>query len=152
MRAVLRLALALALAAALTPALACVNDDVHLYEVRLHGSIAPVIDPAATGTVHLVLHHARAGAGETAHPLGPIDARTLDAPGDYDETFLVPTDDGEGLVVYAWLDVDGDGILCSAGGAIEPAGLTVVDGFPAHDLEVDVALEAACAGPEALYP
>ena len=139
-------ALVLALAAS-----ACINDDVHLYEVRLHGSILAE-DPAATGVVHVVLHHAESGAGTTVHPLGPFDAFTVDAPGDYAYTALVPTDDGWGLVVHAFVDVDGDGILCAPGGAIEPAGLARVDGFPAHDLEVDVVLDTPCAGAEALFP
>ncbi|MEZ4450478.1 MAG: hypothetical protein R3B09_13445 [Nannocystaceae bacterium] len=130
----------------------CVNQDLHLYEVRVHGSITAPSLPDAEGELHVVFHRARAGEGATSHPLGPFDASVLDGPGPLDETILVPTDDGEGLVIYAWLDLDGDGALCAPGGAVEPAGLIEVDKFPRHDVAIDLELGSNCAGPEALYP
>jgi hypothetical protein len=55
-------------------------------------------------------------------------------------------------VVYGWLDVDGDGVLCAPGAAPEPAGAVEVDGFPAHALGFSLALGSACAGASALWP
>ena len=106
------------LAAALVIA-GCINEDRRLYEVTLAGTITAA--GGATGELHLELHHARRGAGDLETPLGLIDEATFDAAA-IDWTALVPIDEGEGLVVYGWLDADGDGLLCSPGGAPEPAG------------------------------
>ncbi|MCA9636860.1 MAG: hypothetical protein KC420_12605 [Myxococcales bacterium] len=143
-----------ALALALLPALplgGCVNDDVHLYEVTLRGEIQVPRGGPYSGHVHLELRHARSGEGGLAYPLRRITTIELDGVGPFEETFLVPTDEGEGLVAYAWLDRDGDGLLCAPGTSDELAGLREVDGFPAHALEVTILLEHPCAGAEILY-
>jgi hypothetical protein len=128
----------------------CINEDVRLYEVALTGEVtAP---GASEGRVFLELHHASRGAGPLATPLGQIDATEVAAPGRAEWTTLVPIDEGEGLVLYGWLDVDGDGILCGLDAAPEPAGIVVLTGFPAHALTFALTLDTACAGPSALYP
>lgn len=137
------------IAAALVVA-GCINEDRRLYEVTLAGTItAP---GGATGAVHLELHHARRGSGQLETPLGLIDEATFDAAEAIEWTVLVPIDEGEGLVVYGWLDSDGDGLLCAPGSMPEPAGAVEIAGFPAHALSFSLALETPCAGPSALYP
>ncbi len=131
----------------------CVNGDVHLYEVRARGATAvgPLMN--ATGAVHLEFHVAHSkGAGALAHPLGPFEGRKVAAIGAVDETVLFPQDDGEGLVIYGWLDRDGDGLLCAPGKNMEPAGAVEVKPFPAHEVMFNLVLDHDCAGPEALYP
>lgn len=131
----------------------CVNGDVRLYEVRVRGatSVAPLMD--GTGAVHLEFHVAHSkGEGALAHPLGPFARRTLPGLGAVDETVLHPLDDGDGLVIYGWLDRDGDGRLCAPGKGGEPAGAVEVKPFPAHEAAFALVLDRACAGPEALYP
>lgn len=143
------LTLSLALAAS-----ACINEDVLLYELDLRGQVTVADGLPASGRLQLELHHAEGGAGRFAHPLGLFaEYADVGAPGDTLElSARVPTDDGTGLVVYAWLDVDGDGILCALGVSDEPAGLVELSDFPAHALEFSLVLASPCAGPEALYP
>jgi len=129
---------------------ACINEDRRLYEVVLDGTIT--VTDGATGTVHLELHHAQRGDGDLETPLGLIAETTIDGPGPVEWTALVPIDGGEGLVVYGWLDVDGDGLLCGLDASPEPAGVIEVAGFPAHALTFALVLDTPCAGPSALYP
>lgn len=141
-----RLALCLALCAA-----ACINENIRLYEVELRGPVT-VATGAATGAVHLELHHASTGVGALETPLGLIDTTTLDAPGPLEWTTLVPQGEGQGLVLYGWLDRDGDGLLCGLGADPEPAGVLELTDFPAHQLDVALVLDTPCAGASALYP
>lgn len=146
----------LGLLAVFLGSMGCINDDIALYEVRIRGSVSAPGLPAERGTLHLEFHHQQSfGRGALAHPLGEIDRRSLPAPTQplaIDETLLYPTGSGEGLVIYGWLDRDGDGILCAPGQTAEPAGLVLAAGFPAHDLTIDLTLNQPCAGAERLYP
>lgn len=144
------------LVAAAASATGCINDDIELYEARVRGRVAAASPTAITGTLHLQFHHQMsAGRGALAHPLGEIDRRQVAAvtlPVDIDETLLYPTQAGQGLIVYGWLDRDGDGILCAPGQVDEPAGAGRAADFPSHSLTVDLALTQPCAGAERLYP
>ncbi len=134
----------------------CINDDVDLYEVRLRGDASAPSRSSDSGTLHLEFHHQQSsGRGALAHPLGEIDRRTRTAtalPVPIDETLLYPTQAGQGLLVYGWLDIDGDGILCAPGQKNELAGIVEVQGFPARSLSFSLRLVQPCAGPERLYP
>lgn len=145
-----------ALLAVLPLLVGCINDDVELYEVRLRGDASAPSRSGDSGTLHLEFHHRQSsGRGALAHPLGEIDRRTLTAaalPVPIDETLLYPTQAGQGLLVYGWLDLDGDGILCAPGQKNEPAGIVEVQGFPARSLSFNLRLVQPCAGPERLYP
>lgn len=129
----------------------CINQTTRLVEVAVSGEISAEAS-AAQGVVTVELQHAWTGTGELRHPLGPIETFTLEGPGPYDRTLLYPEAEGEGLVVYAWMDGDGDGVLCSPTNRDEPAGLTEVADFPAYVVTADVVLDAACAGAETLFP
>lgn len=134
----------------------CINDDVLLYEVAVSGSASAPSQPTAAGVLHLQFHHQRSfGRDSLAHPLGEFANRTRPSatlPIPFNETILYPTDAGEGLLVYGWLDIDGDGILCAPGQASEPAGITVPPEFPRHQLSLSLNLDVLCAGPERLFP
>jgi hypothetical protein len=132
----------------------CINDDLTLYEFELRGTVSVAPGRPTSGALHLELHHAESGEGRFAHPLGEFAAfPDAGEPGvELTLTARAPIDEGQGLVVYAWLDVDGDGILCAPGVDDEPAGLVELTDFPAHALEFSLVLASPCAGPEALYP
>jgi len=66
--------------------------------------------------------------------------------------FDYPVETGEGLLVYAWIDLDGDDVHCTPEIRTDRAGLTVVQDFPASDVTADVMLDVPCAGPEWFYP
>ncbi len=140
-----------ALLAALTLA-GCINEDLELYEVTLSGTVSVAGVISEPGEVHLELHHARTGAGELGTPLGRIDATIETSLGATEWTTYVPLGRGEGLVLYGWLDRDGDGVLCAPGGLPEPAGVVELSGFPDHTIDFSLSLDADCAGPSALYP
>jgi len=131
---------------------ACVNDDTTLYEVNLSGTIDVAEGSPSGGQVHVEVLHARSGKGTLSYPLRPITEFELDELGEFEESVLVPLENGEGLVVYAWLDSDGDGFLCAPGAAPEPAGIVELEDFPAHELELELVLTEPCAGAEILYP
>lgn len=132
----------------------CINRDVTLHELALAGEIGVAAGLPAAGQLQIELHHAETGTGMFVRPLGLFaDFTDAGAPGSaLDLEALVPIDAGTGLVLYAWLDVDGDGVLCAPGVDDEPAGLARIDGFPAHALEFSLVLDTPCVGPEALYP
>ncbi len=133
--------------------LGCINDDLRLYEVALTGEITSVA-AGQGGVVHVEVHHASAGTGQLERPLGLIDRFELaDGERSVDTELLVPIDEGQGLVVYAWLDLDGDGVLCSlAGNRDEPAGAIELGEFPAHAIDFELELDTACVGPELAWP
>jgi len=135
---------ALALLAAQT---GCINEDYVFYVT----DITVDVDAPGDGPITVVFHHAWQGEGVTGHPLGPIEEVTFDAlPATH--TLSYPQHAGEGLVLYAWQDDDGDGVLCAPGVDDEASGVTEVEGFPAHQLDAFVTLDALCRGAEGLYP
>lgn len=124
-----------------------------LQRIQLDGT-AETADADTTGTVHLSVHHAWLGEGLLRHPMGFIARTTVDAPGAFSATFDVPTDTGgEGLVLYAWHDRDGDGVLCGIDGdRTERSGAAVVESWPTHAATLTVALTETCAGAETFVP
>jgi len=132
----------------------CINQESNFYEVALSGQVFAAAGMPSKGQVHLEFHHAASvGVGELAHPLGEFDSEVIASIGPTSRTLLYPKDDGAGLIVYGWLDADGDGVLCAPGKPrTEPAGLVVVSGYPAHQLSFDLTLDTPCAGAESLYP
>lgn len=131
---------------------ACINDDLEVYEVVLSGTVSVAGAIADPGEVHLELHYASRGQGELETPLGKIDSTVEPDLGPTQWVTYVPLGRGRGLVLYGWLDRDGDGLLCAPGAFPEPAGAVELTGFPDHTLDFALALDTDCAGPSALYP
>ena len=130
----------------------CINVDTQLYEVNIRGTIKTDENTPQSGKVYVELRYARSGEGALSHPLSPISEFVLDGLGEFEERALIPTDEGEGLVIYAWLDSDGDGTLCGLKAAPEPAGLLAFEMLASHDLKIELLLTEPCAGAESLYP
>lgn len=107
--------------------------------------------PGLAGRVTLRVFQAWAGSGVLRHPLESI--AQFQAPlGAFEQVIDYPVNDGEGLIVYGWLDIDGDGVHCTPGIRNEPAGLVEVKAFPADAVSVSLDLSTPCAGPEFFYP
>jgi hypothetical protein len=117
--------------------------------VALRGEIR--VPAGVRGPVHVVLYHAWSGTGVLRHPLQEI-ARFDATAGEYRQDFGYPAEEGEGLVVYAWVDVDGDGVLCTPQRRDDLAGLAVAQGFPAPAVRVDISLEAPCRAADWFFP
>jgi len=119
--------------------------------VELTGEIR--LPPAAQpgGKVYVSLFHAWALQGELRHPLQLIESFET-APGAFTHRFEYPVNDGEGLVVFAWADLDGDGVDCTMTSRSDLSGLAEVTGFPADRVSVTVDLTEPCRGPDFFYP
>ncbi|MCP4873615.1 MAG: hypothetical protein GY898_33430 [Proteobacteria bacterium] len=138
------IAIAAALAALLT---GCVNVEYSWLVVEVDGT---VVAPEA-GAITVEFHHLKQGEGALAHPLGWIDEIAIDGPGAFAHELTYPEHDGTGLAVYAWQDVDGDGVFCAPGADDELAGAESVLEFPAFEASVAITLSPACAGPERFF-
>jgi len=127
------------------------EPEVRSEPVQLSGRIVVAPGLPADGTVEVRLFHAWALEGELRHPLAEIGSFAA-AVGEYAHEFDYPVDVGEGLVVYAWLDRDGDGVHCTPTERIDAAGLTEVVGFVPGAVTADVEIVAPCASPGWFYP
>lgn len=107
------------------------------------------VDPAAI--VHLSVYHAWTGTGELRYPLEIVE-RWETNPGSSNFTFDYPVEGGEGLVVYAWLDADGDGVNCTPTARGDLADLVEVEAFPSEQVSASLFLDAPCAGPDWFFP
>jgi len=145
----LRVAVMLAL---LTSLGGCGDEPERRVErIRLSGTITLPDGVEGDGTVYVSLYHAWALEGDLRHPVEFIEGFEA-TNGAYAHDFDYPVDAGEGLLVYAWLDADGDAILCTPTMRIDRAGLTEVQDFVPGDVTADVVLIAPCAGPDWFYP
>ncbi|MFW2403668.1 MAG: hypothetical protein ACN4GT_02800 [Gammaproteobacteria bacterium] len=127
------------------------EPEVRTEPVALSGNIIVPDGVPADATVYVSLYHAWALEGDLRHPVEFIEGFEGTA-GEFTHEFDYPVDAGEGLLVYAWIDSDADGILCTPTVRVDRAGLTEVDGFVPGDVTVDVELTAPCAGPDWFYP
>ena len=128
----------------------CAEAPVPTVPIKLSGTITGPEDLSG-GKVRVNLYHAWSLEGALRHPLAEIESFEASL-GDYSHEFDYPTEKGEGLVVYAWLDTDGDDVLCTPTVRTDLAGLTEAQGFPADTVTVNVELTRACAGPDWFFP
>jgi len=119
--------------------------------IEISGEIRLPPDVAPAGKVYVTLFHAWALQGILRHPLEPIETFEA-APGAFTHRFSYPEGIGEGLVVYAWADVDGDGVQCTPTARDDLSGLTVVAVFPADSVNVVVSLTEPCRAANWFYP
>jgi hypothetical protein len=127
------------------------EPEVRTEPVQLAGRIVVPEGLPADGKVQVRLYHAWALEGELRHPLEFIEEFETTV-GEYAHAFDYPVDLGEGLAVYAWLDRDGDGVLCTPTERDDAAGLTLVQDFASGDVNADVEIVAPCAGPDWFHP
>jgi hypothetical protein len=119
--------------------------------VELTGEIRLPAEARAGGAVSVGLYHAWAGSGELRHAVQFIESFQA-APGAFSHRFQYPFETGEGLLVYAWVDLDRDAVLCTPAYRLDLAGLTEVTDFPADRVHATVELTAPCRGPDWFYP
>ncbi|TNE47066.1 MAG: hypothetical protein EP343_21205 [Deltaproteobacteria bacterium] len=129
------------------------NQILEEYEFSLEGSIASVSGAGESGTITVELYHAESGEGTLKQPLLLVTSFKLEAFGNFSQTVKLPVvADRKGLVVYAWVDADKDGALCTPEKRDEGSDLVVVDDFPQRTVKVSLSLGNLCQGPEAMYP
>jgi hypothetical protein len=118
-------------------------------ELNMEIQLPPGVTTA--GRVYVSLFHAWSLKGELRHPLQLIESFEA-APGAVSHRFEYPENDGEGLIAFAWADVDGDGVDCTMTSRRDLSGLAEVPGFPADRLSVSLNLTEPCRGPDWFYP
>ena len=124
----------------------CLNEDLAYLTIQLDGLVLSDEE----GPISVEFHHAVQGSDDLAHPLGWIDEIVLEAPRPFTHQLDYPLHRGSGLFVYAWQDLDGDGLLCSPGGASEPTGGSETTDSLSLQLTIEIALNESCLGPERL--
>lgn len=129
----------------------CAESPPPTRSIELVGTISPPPGATTYGTVHVTVFHAWELEGELRHPRGEIESFETQA-GAYRHALAYPVGTGEGLLVYAWQDADGDGVHCTPSAREELAGLAVVKDFPADRAVADVDLTQPCRGPDWFYP
>ena len=127
----------------------CINERAEYDRVSL--DVALEAADGVSAPAYVVVHHAWYGEGVVRHPLGPIEAFEVAAGERLRVSVDVPRGKGEGLVIYAWQDRDGDGVLCAPGQREEPAGVLVFEAF-LYELTGRLEMSQACLGAERLYP
>ncbi len=105
------------------------------------------------GPVCLEAYQACAGGGDLRYPMHRVGRTWVDTPGDYTMSIELPVEDGDGLVLFAWQDRDGDGWHCAPGVDDELSGVVVVsEGDVPEAVTADLVLDSACAGATRLFP
>ncbi len=133
----------------------CAEHEIPTTPVNLSGTISVPDGVSGDGKkVTVNLYYAWALTGTLRHPVEFIESFETGT-GDYSHSFDYPFElDGEGLLVYAWIDFDGDGVHCTPTVRDDLAGLTVVadEDIPAAEVTADIMLDVPCAGPDWFYP
>ena len=117
--------------------------------IRLSGRVNHP-DGALPGPIHLIAYQAWSLDGELRHPLQHITSWQSET-AEFDYLLEYPSAHGEGLVVYAWLDKDGDGVHCTPTKRDELAGLAEAT-LTADNARVTIDLTTACAAANWFYP
>ena len=117
--------------------------------VELTGTIQ--LPAGVTGPVHVILYHEWSGRGELRHPLQQVTAFDA-AAGPFRHEFAYPVEQGEGLMVYAWVDRDGDGVLCTPARRDDLAGFAPAKGFPGDHPTVELQLDTPCRAADWFFP
>ena len=129
----------------------CTESAPQLREVRISGTASLPDGTVPPGTLHVHAYHAWSGEGELRHPLEELGGFAAQ-PGEFSGTVSYPAGAGEGLVVWAWLDVDGDGVHCTPANRAEPAGVVTVQEFPVDEVQVSLTLDADCKAAYWFFP
>jgi len=128
----------------------CAEGEAPTTPVNISGMISvPDGVQSNSSKVTVNLYHAWALEGVLRHPVEFIESFETTA-GEF--SFDYPVETGEGLLVYAWIDLDGDDVHCTPEIRTDRAGLTVVQDFPSAEVTANIMLDVPCAGPEWFYP
>ena len=127
----------------------CAEPEPNLRSMTVAGNVSA--PEGVSGPVEIWLYHEWSLEGDLRHPLQFIDT-FKGSLGPYEHSFDYPVDIGEGLVVYAWVDTDGDGVNCTPQVRNDLSGLTVAENADQDRVEVDVLVGEPCRGPDFFYP
>lgn len=99
------------------------------------------------GPVEIWFLHTHWGEGMLKTKNMVIETQWFDGPGTIDRELVIPQTHGEGLSLYGWQDVNGDGEHCRPGSAPEPSGLIETDEPDSLVRSATLQLDQTCTGP-----
>ena len=129
---------------------ACSEPEKTEEEITISGEITSINDLNGR-TVYISIHHAQSGIGFQQHPLYEIDSFESQSKS-FERTFSYDREGNSGLVVYAWIDNDNDGINCTMQSRDDVSGVAVNEDFPNSNNAFVVPLTEKCVGPDWFYP
>ena len=129
---------------------ACSEPEPEGEEITISGEIITSEDVQGK-TFNLSIFHAQSGIGFQQHPLYEIESFTSQSQ-TFNHTFLYDSSGNTGLVVYAWLDIDQDGIMCTTQSRNDIAGIDLNEDFPNSNQSFTIELTQQCVGPDWFYP
>lgn len=129
---------------------ACSEPETMGEEMTVSGTIITSEDFEGR-SFYISIFHAQSGIGFQQHPLYEIDSFTSQSP-NFEHTFLYSSEGNSGLVVYAWLDSDSDGINCTMTSRNDFAGADINEDFPNAERSYSIVLTKECVGPDWFYP
>ena len=124
------------------------TDTTELSLLRVSGTV--VLPQGAAGDINLIAFQVHSLTGELSHPLQRIEQWQSPTTA-FAHDIQYPITQGEGIAVFAWLDVDGDGVHCTPEFRDEPAGLAVADTIDGN-INFTVELTTNCVGADWFYP
>jgi hypothetical protein len=127
----------------------CGESPPETRRVELTGRV--IAPEGVTGPVEVRLFHAWSLEGALRHPLQLIEFFPAEAGVPFTHSFDYRPDIGEGLVVFAWIDTDGDGVHCTPTAREDMSGLAEASG-DAGQVEVTVVLTDYCRAPGWFFP
>ena len=129
---------------------ACSESEPEGQEITISGEVITSEDSQGK-TFNFSIFHAQSGIGFQQHPLYEIESFTSQSP-NFNHTFLYNSSGNSGLVVYAWLDIDEDGIMCTTQSRNDIAGIDLNEDFPNSNQSFTIELTQQCVGPDWFYP
>ena len=127
--------------------ISCVSQQRYFTEYTVNATVTNATEGA---THQAVLMFEWIGQNDLRYPLLPLDRLNFDGAQFENWTVLAEQGEGEGLALYVWEDVDGDGVHCGLDGVEERAGLVILDANEKmHSVNID--LSYVCLGFERVY-
>ncbi len=129
----------------------CSDPEIIKERKTISGQITVPQSIEWQSTINIMLFHAISGIGFQEHPLYEIETFQSDQLA-FEHTFDYDPKGNQGLLVYAWIDLDGDDILCTPDSRNDLAGASVNEEFPETNKPFLVKINTPCAGPDWFYP
>ncbi len=129
---------------------ACSEPSREMRPMEVTGTV--VAPPGVEGPVEVRLFVEWALEGELRHPLQLIEIFPAEAGVPFSHRFDYPAYLGKGLAVYAWIDTDGDGIMCTPTARNDLGGLAIAENGDSEKATVAVTLTEPCRAPGWFFP
>ena len=102
-------------------------------------------------TIYVSTYHAQSGIGFQQHPLYEIESFSVES-SRFERSFDYDPSGNTGLLVYAWVDNDDDGINCTMDSRDDTSGAAIDESFPQTNSTFIIELTENCVGPDWFYP